>query len=70
VREVTGDVRAHALLREDLQRAGVTIHEHAGTARFVDSHVIESDNAPRIRAGNVIICTGGVSRQLACQDSS
>jgi pyruvate/2-oxoglutarate dehydrogenase complex dihydrolipoamide dehydrogenase (E3) component len=65
VREVTGEVRAHAVLREDLQRAGVTVYEHAGTARFVDPHVIESDNAPRIRAGSVIICTGGVSRQLA-----
>ena len=36
VREVTGEVRAHALLRDELQQGGVTIHEHAGTARFVD----------------------------------
>ena len=64
VREVTGEVRAHALLRDELQRAGVTIHEHAGTARFVDPHVIESDNGPRVRGANVIVCTGGVSRQL------
>ena len=64
VREVTGEVRAHALLRDELQRAGVTIYEHAGTARFVDPHVIESDNGPRVRAANVIVCTGGVSRQL------
>ena len=64
VREVTGEVRAHALLRDELQRAGVTIYEHAGTARFVDPHVVESDNGPRVRAANVIVCTGGVSRQL------
>lgn len=64
VREVTGEVREHALLRDELQRAGVTIHEHAGTARFVDPHVIESDNGPRVRAANVIVCTGGMSRQL------
>ena len=42
----------------------MTIHEHAGTARFVDPHVIESDNGPRVRGANVIVCTGGVSRQL------
>ena len=64
VREVTGDVRAHALLRDELQHAGVTLHEHAGTARFVEPHVIESDNGPRLRAANIILCTGGVSRQL------
>ena len=64
VREVTRDVRAHALLRE-LQRAGATVYEHSGTARFVHPHVIESDNGPRLRAANVIVCTGGASRQLA-----
>jgi pyruvate/2-oxoglutarate dehydrogenase complex dihydrolipoamide dehydrogenase (E3) component len=64
VREVTGDVRAHALLRDELQRAGVTLYEHAGTARFIDPHTIQSDNGPRMRAANVIVCTGGVSRRL------
>ncbi len=64
VREVTGDVRAHALLRHELQQAGVTLYEHAGTARFVAPHVIESDDGPRLRAANVIVCTGGASRKL------
>jgi dihydrolipoamide dehydrogenase len=64
VGEVTADVRAHSLWRADLQRSGVVIHEHAGTARFVDQHVIESDNAPRLRAAKVIICTGGAPRRL------
>jgi pyruvate/2-oxoglutarate dehydrogenase complex dihydrolipoamide dehydrogenase (E3) component len=64
VREVTGEVRAHSLLREDLERAGVTIHEHAGSARFVDPHLIESENAPRLRSAKVIICTGGIARRL------
>src|SRR5438034_8417965 len=31
VREVTGEVRAHALLRDELQQAGVTVYERAGT---------------------------------------
>src|SRR5881275_240433 len=44
VDEVTEDVRDHSLLRSDLDAAGVTIHEQAGTARFIDPHTIESDN--------------------------
>ena len=64
VREVTGDVREHAALRDELERAGVTLHEHAGTARFAEPHVIESENGPRLRAANVIVCTGGASRRL------
>ena len=64
VREVTADVRANALPREDLQQSGVTIHEHAGSARFIDPHVIESEHAPRLRSEKVIICTGGKSRRL------
>src|SRR5438128_11147234 len=38
VLEVTGDVRDHSLLREDLLQCGVTVLEHAGTARFIDFH--------------------------------
>ncbi len=64
VREVTGDVGAHALLRDELEQAGVTVYERAGAARFVEPHVIESDNGPRLRAANVIVCTGGASRAL------
>ena len=64
VHEVTAEVRARSLLRDDLERAGVTIHEHAGVARFVDPHVIESESAPRLRSKTAIICTGGVARRL------
>ena len=35
VREVVGEVRAHAALRAQIEAAGVTVHEHAGVARFV-----------------------------------
>ena len=65
VDEVTEDVRRHSLLRDDLDAAGVAIHERAGTARFVDPHTVESDNAPRLVAGKIILCTGGTSRRLA-----
>jgi pyruvate/2-oxoglutarate dehydrogenase complex dihydrolipoamide dehydrogenase (E3) component len=64
VREVTAAAREQTLLRDDLERAGVRIHEQAGLARFADAHVVESDNAPRLHADKVIICTGGTSRPL------
>jgi pyruvate/2-oxoglutarate dehydrogenase complex dihydrolipoamide dehydrogenase (E3) component len=64
VRDVTEDARRHTLLRGDLERAGVIIHEQAGLARFADDHTVESDNAPRLRADKVILCTGGTSRPL------
>ena len=64
VREVTAAVREQTLLRGDLEQAGVRIHEQAGLARFADAHTVESDNAPRLRADLVILCTGGTSRPL------
>ena len=64
VEEVTEDVRRHSLLRGDLDAAGVVIHEGAGTARFVDPHTVESDNAPRFVADKIILCPGGTSRRL------
>ena len=62
---MTEDVRRHTLLRDDLERAGVTIYEQAGLARFADAHTVESDSAPRLEAGKVIICSGGTPRPLA-----
>jgi pyruvate/2-oxoglutarate dehydrogenase complex dihydrolipoamide dehydrogenase (E3) component len=64
VGEVTAAVREQTLLRGDLEKAGVSIYEQAGPARFADAHIVESDHAPRLRVGKVILCTGGVSRPL------
>lgn len=64
VREVAGDVRAQAALREQVAAAGVTVHEHAGAARFVDPHTIETQGGLRLRAEKFILCSGGVSRRL------
>ena len=64
VHEVTGDVRTHSLLTDELCEARVTIHEHAGAARFVDPYVVESNHAAQLRGEKVIICTGGTSRRL------
>ncbi len=64
VDEVTRDVRTHSLLRADLEQAGVAIHEHAGTARFLDEHTVAGEYGPRLRSRSFIICTGGASRRL------
>lgn len=64
VREVAGDVRDQAALREQVAAAGVTVHEHAGAARFVDPHTVETQGGLRLRAEKFILCSGGVSRRL------
>ena len=64
VREVTTDVRRDSLGRTDLERAGVTLYEHAGAASFTDSHLIECETGPRLRADKIIVCTGGMPRRL------
>jgi pyruvate/2-oxoglutarate dehydrogenase complex dihydrolipoamide dehydrogenase (E3) component len=64
VREVVSDARAHSSLREQIDSLGVTVHEHAGVARFADQHTIETERGLRLQAEKIIICTGGVSRPL------
>ena len=65
VREAINDVRAHSSLRPQIDSLGVTVHEHAGVARFADEHTIETKSGLRLRAEKIIICTGGVSRRLS-----
>ena len=63
-REVVADVLAHSSLREQIDTAGVTVHEKAGLARFADPHTIVTEAGLRLRADKIIICVGGVSRRL------
>ena len=63
VREVTSEVRTKSSLRQQID-LGVTIHEHAGMARFVDPHTIETSAGLRVHADKVIVCTGGLNRRL------
>ena len=63
-REVVREAAEHSTLRAQIDRAGVTVYEHAGSARFVDAHTLESERAPTIRAATIIICAGGISRRL------
>src|SRR6478672_11465574 len=64
VREVVHDVRAHSTWREQIDSLGVSVYEHAGVARFVDPHTIETTTGLRLQAEKVILCTGGISRRL------
>src|SRR5689334_11126790 len=64
VREVVDDVCAHSSLRPQIDSLGVTVHEHAGIARLVDEHTIESEGGLRLQAEKIIVCTGGASRRL------
>jgi len=64
VREVTSEVRTNSSLRQQIDSSGVTIHEHAGMARFVDPHTIETSAGLRLHADKVIVCTGGQNRRL------
>src|SRR5436853_2145939 len=65
VRDVVANVREHAALRPQLEAARVTLIEHAGPVRFVDSHTIEAAEGRRLSADKIIVCTGGASRRLA-----
>ena len=65
VAEVTELVRTRSFLREDLDNAGVTIHERCGPARFTDSHELATSSGLRLEAQKAILCTGGASRPLA-----
>ena len=63
-REVVADVCAHSSLRQQIDSLGVTVHQQAGQARFVDAHTVETKSGLRLQAEKFIICTGGVSRRL------
>ena len=64
VREVVEDVRGRSALRDHVDRLGVTLREHAGTARFLDPHTVQTASGLRLRADKVIIAAGGTSRRL------
>ena len=63
-REVVNDVREHAARREQPEKAGVTIYDNSGTARFVDAHTIETGRGLRLRTDKIILSAGGTSRRL------
>ena len=69
-REVVSDARVHSLLFQQIRSLGVTVHEHAGLARFVDQHTVVTENGQRLEGDKIIICTGGESQRLPVPGSS
>jgi pyruvate/2-oxoglutarate dehydrogenase complex dihydrolipoamide dehydrogenase (E3) component len=69
VREIVDDVRAHSALRQQVEDLGATVREHAGRARLVAPHTIETESGLRLEGDRVILCTGGTSRRLAVPGS-
>jgi dihydrolipoamide dehydrogenase len=65
VTEVVHQTRERSAFRDQIDAIGVTVHENAGLAKFIDRHTVETESGLRLRADKVIICTGGVSRQLS-----
>lgn len=64
VRDVVEEVRTHSTWREQIDTLGVSVHEHVGTARFIDPQTIETATGLRLQARKFILCTGGISRRL------
>ena len=69
VREVVREVQANSTFRGQIDSLGVTVHERAGSARFVDPHTLVTASGLRLSAPRIIICTGGISRQLTVPGS-
>ena len=69
VRKVCCDVRAHSAFRRQIEDAGVTVHERCGAVRFVDPYTIATANGLQLQGKHIVLCTGGVSRQLSVPGS-
>lgn len=65
VSAIVNDVREHSFFREQINSLNVTLYEHSGAMRFSDLHTIETKKGLQFRAEKIILCTGGISRQLS-----
>jgi dihydrolipoamide dehydrogenase len=68
-REVVAEARDHSTLLDQITKAGVSLFERAGSARFLDPNTVSCERAPTLRAENIILCCGGVSRPLSIPGS-
>lgn len=65
VREAVAGVRKQSALRQQADRLGIALHDRVGTARFIDTHTIETESGLQMRAERILLCTGGTSRRLS-----
>jgi pyruvate/2-oxoglutarate dehydrogenase complex dihydrolipoamide dehydrogenase (E3) component len=63
-KQVVTTAGARSTLRAQAEAAGVTIHEHLGELRFVDTHKMQSANGERFVSDRIILCSGGIARKL------
>ncbi len=64
VQQVVDDIQTHAHVRPNLERAGVVIHDDAGTVRFVDARTLTNERGLEVQADRIILCSGGTHRKL------
>jgi dihydrolipoamide dehydrogenase len=69
VREVTSEVRAHSLLRQQINAVAADIYEAVGPVHFVDPQTIGNTEGLKLSAKKIIVCTGGSSRRLTVPGS-
>ncbi len=64
VRSVVDQVSSHSAFRDQIDRLKVALHEHVGSAYFVDANTIGTTAGGQFKAAKVILCAGGTSRRL------
>jgi dihydrolipoamide dehydrogenase len=69
VREVTSEVRAHSLLRQQINAVAADIYEAVGPVHFVDAQTIGNTEGLKLSAKKIIVCSGGSSRRLTVPGS-
>lgn len=68
--EVVGETRDRSTMLQQIQRAGVALFEHSGTARFVDAHRLVCAGGSIFIGERIVICTGGVTRPMDAPGAS
>jgi pyruvate/2-oxoglutarate dehydrogenase complex dihydrolipoamide dehydrogenase (E3) component len=64
VRQIVVEVYNEVGFVDELLDLGVAVYEHAGAARFIDPHTIETETGLRLEGQKIIICGGGHNRTL------
>jgi pyruvate/2-oxoglutarate dehydrogenase complex dihydrolipoamide dehydrogenase (E3) component len=63
-KEVVQELHDKKQLKDHLERVGVIVHDHAGSARFIDPYTLQTDYHGSITGDRFILCVGGHARRL------
>jgi pyruvate/2-oxoglutarate dehydrogenase complex dihydrolipoamide dehydrogenase (E3) component len=58
------EVQEKKQLREQLERAGASVLDGTGNARFVDGHTLALGNGTRVSGEKFVVCAGGHARRM------